>query len=95
MSEELVGRLELEKLGDRVSALEMSCVKCRTEKSSDIDHLKEEVKEMKRDVLDIKNNIQILKEQVSGLTIKLSISVAIVVTIVNLIAPFVFKKIGL
>ena len=84
----------IEKLAERIGDLEKDCIKCRTEQTSDIEHLKEEQKEMKRDVLYIKQNIEDLKQQVQSLTLKLSISVAIVVTVINLIAPIVLKKMG-
>jgi len=90
--EEYVTRDEIKGLEVRVGSLSESCVQCRTALSSDVRHLTEGLQETKRDVLEIKNLMQKMSEQVQSLTIKISLVVAVVVGAINFVLPLL--KIG-
>jgi hypothetical protein len=91
---EYVTRDEFNGLGARVSELRENCIGCKTAVQSDIRYLNQEQKELKVDMSELKSSITKLSEQVQALTIKLSIAIAIIVTVVNFVVPYLLKKFG-
>lgn len=92
MIEGTVSLEEFKTLNEKVAKMSESCIACRTGLVSDVDHLKEELKETKRDLQDIKLMISKISEQVSNLTLKVSIIVAVIVSIANFVAPIFIHK---
>jgi hypothetical protein len=95
MSEEFASREELNAIGAKVASLSESCIACRTALTSDVRHLNEELKETKRDVYEIKGMVQKISDQVGQLTIKVSIVVAIIVAVINFLAPIIINLPGM
>lgn len=89
-----VTREEFNGLGIRVSELREKCIGCKTNVEADIRYLNQEQKDIKIDMNDLKLSIVKLTEQVQALTIKLSIAIAIIVTVVNFVVPVLLKKFG-
>lgn len=92
MIEGAVSREEFKILNDKVASMSEGCIACRTGLVSDVEHLKEELRETKRDLQDIKMMISKISEQVSNLTLKVSIIVAVIVSLANFVAPIFIHK---
>lgn len=92
MIEGTVSLEEFKTLNEKVAKMSESCIACRTGLVSDVDHLKEELKETKKDVSEIKLMINKISEQVSNLTVRVSLIVAVIVGLANFVAPLIFHK---
>lgn len=92
MIEGTVSLEEFKTLNEKVAKMSESCIACRTGLVSDVDHLKEELKETKRDLSEIKVLINKISEQVSNLTVRVSLIVAVIVGLANFVAPLIFHK---
>lgn len=92
MIEGTVSLEEFKTLNEKVAKMSESCIACRTGLVSDVDHLKEELKETKKDVSEIKVLINKISEQVSNLTVRVSLIVAVIVGLANFVAPLIFHK---
>lgn len=92
MIEGTVSLEEFKTLNERVAKMSESCIACRTGLVSDVEHLKDELKETKRDVAEIKVLINKISEQVSNLTVRVSLIVAVIVGLANFVAPLIFHK---
>lgn len=92
MIEGTVSLEEFKTLNEKVAKMSESCIACRTGLVSDVDHLKEELKETKKDVAEIKMLINKISEQVSNLTVRVSLIVAVIVGLANFVAPLIFHK---
>jgi len=80
---------ELQQLAARVNQLEGSCIGCKTKLTSDVQYLSEGLKEAQRDVREIKDLIQTINKQISDLTVKVSLIVAVIVGAINFITPVI------
>lgn len=92
MIEGTVSLEEFKTLNEKVAKMSESCIACRTGLVSDVDHLKDELKETKKDVAEIKVLINKISEQVSNLTVRVSLIVAVIVGLANFVAPLIFHK---
>lgn len=92
MIEGTVSLEEFKTLNEKVAKMSESCIACRTGLVSDVEHLKDELKETKRDLSEIKLMVQKISEQVNGLTVKVSIVVSIIVASVNYLLPMFLHK---
>jgi seryl-tRNA synthetase len=91
--DDTVLRYELDSIDRRLSENREECIKCRAEKERDIMHLQEGYKELKFDMNDIKASLKHLTEQVNGITLRISIIVAVTVFLMQLVLPFILGKI--
>lgn len=94
MGDEFAGREELSKLWDRVDRIDSRCIACQASVTTDIKYLTQENKELKKDMSDIKLALDDLKGKVQALTVKISIAISIIVTVVNFVVPYLIKKFG-
>jgi len=92
MADEYVSKEEYLSLNNKVLVMSEQCIACRTSLNSDVKHLGEELKDTKRDLYDIKMMVQKITEQVSGLTVKVSLVVAGIVGAINFIIPIFIHK---
>lgn len=93
-NKEFITREEFNGLGSRVSELREKCIGCKTAVEADIRYLNKEQKELKIYMSELKLSIVKLTEKVQVLTIKLSIAISIIVTVVNFVVPYLIKKFG-
>jgi seryl-tRNA synthetase len=89
-----ITREEFNSLYQRLSDLREQCIGCKTKMEADVVHLTEEQKDLKCDIIEIKQAIKELSDKLNALTIRITTIVGILVTAINLLIPYLLKKFG-
>lgn len=86
-------RKDIDGIGGRITEFKEEFVAYRATSENEIGHLKEEHAEATADIKDIKLSLDTLTKQMTGITVKLSLLVAAIVIVIQLVAPLLLGHI--
>lgn len=83
----------VDELNKKVNEFREEFIISKTKMGADIMHLEEEQKELKYNICEIKQSLKDLNDKVQSLSIRLTLVISGLVTIINFVVPIILKKI--